>query len=40
MFFQMQRVMEETLTKNMHLQRDLENLSQEVARLSDKNHNE
>ena len=33
---QMQRLMEETLTKNMHLQQDLENLSQEVARLSDR----
>merc|ERR1712183_472493 len=31
---QMQRVIEETLTKNMHLQKDLESLSQEVARLS------
>ena len=30
----MQRVIEETLTKNMHLQKDLESLSQEVARLS------
>ena len=35
-FLQMQRLMEETLTKNMHLQQDLENLSQEVARLSDR----
>merc|ERR1712150_257685 len=33
---QMQRVMEETLTKNMHLQRDLESLSQEVTRLSNR----
>lgn len=31
---QMQRMMEETLTKNMHLQNDLEHLSQEVVRLS------
>ena len=30
----MQRMLEETLTKNMHLQNDLENLSQEVVRLS------
>ena len=31
---QMQRMLEETLTKNMHLQRDLEHMSQEVVRLS------
>ena len=31
---QMQRILEETLTKNMHLQRDLENMSQEIVRLS------
>lgn len=30
----MQRMLEETLTKNMHLQQDLEHLSQEVVRLS------
>ena len=30
----MQRMLEETLTKNMHLQKDMENLSQEVVRLS------
>ena len=30
----MQNMLEETLTKNMHLQKDLENLSQEVVRLS------
>ena len=30
----MQRMLEETLTKNMHLQNDLEHLSQEVVRLS------
>lgn len=30
----MQRMLEETLTKNMHLQQDLERLSQEVVRLS------
>ena len=30
----MQRMLEETLTKNMHLQKDLEHLSQEVVRLS------
>ena len=30
----MQNILEETLTKNMHLQKDLENLSQEVVRLS------
>jgi hypothetical protein len=30
----MQNMLEETLTKNMHLQRDLEHLSQEVSRLS------
>ena len=30
----MQNMLEETLTKNMHLQADLENLSQEVVRLS------
>lgn len=30
----MQRMLEETLTKNMFLQKDLENLSQEVVRLS------
>ena len=30
----MQNLVEETLTKNMHLQKDLENLSQEVVRLS------
>ena len=30
----MQNMVEETLTKNMHLQKDLENLSQEVVRLS------
>ena len=34
----MQRVMEETLTKNMHLQKDLESLSLEVARLSHRNN--
>ncbi|PSN47886.1 GRIP1-associated protein 1 [Blattella germanica] len=32
----MQRMLEETLTKNMHLQSDLEQLSREVARLSIK----
>ena len=31
---QMQRILEETLTKNMHLQKDLENMSQEIVRLS------
>jgi len=31
---QMQRCLEETLTKNMHLQKDLENMSLEVVRLS------
>ena len=30
----MQRILEETLTKNMHLQKDLENMSQEIVRLS------
>ncbi|GAB1610281.1 GRIP1-associated protein 1-like, partial [Argonauta hians] len=30
----LQRMLEETLTKNMHLQKDLETLSQEVVRLS------
>ena len=30
----MQNMLEETLTKNMHLQKDLENLSLEVVRLS------
>ena len=30
----MQNMLEEQLTKNMHLQADLENLSQEVVRLS------
>ncbi len=30
----MQNMLEETLTKNMHLQGDLEHLSQEVVRLS------
>ena len=30
----MQRMLEETLTKNMHLQKDLEHLSTEVVRLS------
>ncbi len=30
----MQNMLEETLTKNMHLQTDLESLSQEVVRLS------
>ena len=30
----MQRMLEETLTKNMHLQENLEHLSQEVVRLS------
>ena len=30
----MQRMLEETLTKNMFLQKDLEHLSQEVVRLS------
>ena len=30
----MQRMLEETLTKNMHLQKDLEHLSREVVRLS------
>ena len=30
----MQNLLEETLTKNMHLQNDLEALSQEVVRLS------
>ena len=30
----MQRMVEETLTKNMHLTRDLEHYSQEVVRLS------
>ena len=34
---QMQRMLEETLTKNMHLQKDLEHLSQEVVRLSKQN---
>ena len=31
---QMQRCLEETLTKNMHLQKDLENMAQEIVRLS------
>lgn len=30
----MQKMLEETLTKNMHLQQDLENMSQELVRLS------
>ena len=30
----MQRMLEETLTKNMHLQQSMEDLSQEVVRLS------
>lgn len=30
----MQRMLEETLTKNMHLQKDIETLSNEVSRLS------
>ncbi len=30
----MQNMLEETLTKNMHLQTDLESLSREVVRLS------
>lgn len=33
----MQRMLEETLTKNMHLQNDLEKLSKEVERLSNVN---
>lgn len=32
----MQNMLEETLTKNMHLQKDLEFLSQELARLNQK----
>ncbi|XP_074647012.1 GRIP1-associated protein 1-like isoform X2 [Tubulanus polymorphus] len=32
----LQRMLEETLTKNMHLEKDLETLSQEVMRLSAK----
>ena len=30
----MQKMLEETLLKNMHLQQDLENMSQELVRLS------
>ena len=30
----MQNMLEETLTKNMHLQNDVENLSQQVLKLS------
>jgi hypothetical protein len=30
----MQNMLEETLTKNMHLTEDLENMSQEIVRLS------
>ena len=30
----MQRMLEETLTKNMHLQQSMEELAQEVVRLS------
>jgi len=30
----LQRMLEETLTKNMHLQEDVERLSQEIVRLS------
>jgi hypothetical protein len=33
-FHRMQNMLEETLTKNMYLQNDLELLSQELARLS------
>jgi hypothetical protein len=33
-FHRMQNMLEETLTKNMYLQNDLEMLSQELARLS------
>jgi hypothetical protein len=33
-FQRMQNMLEETLTKNMYLQKDLEHLSQEVVRLS------
>jgi predicted nucleotidyltransferase len=32
-FHRMQNMLEETLTKNMHLQRDLELLSQELVRI-------
>ncbi|XP_069101530.1 GRIP1-associated protein 1-like [Argopecten irradians] len=34
----LQRMLEETLTKNMHLQKDLEMLSEEVVRLSKVQH--
>jgi len=34
----MQNMLEETLTKNMHLQKDLESLSQEVVKLSKVAH--
>ncbi len=34
----MQNMLEETLTKNMHLQRDLENMATEIVRLSKINN--
>ncbi|XP_048239058.1 GRIP1-associated protein 1-like [Haliotis rufescens] len=36
----LQRMLEETLTKNMHLQQDLEMMSQEVVRLSKISHSQ